>query len=253
MSFYEKHRFMKRYIIAALLLLPLAGWSKVPDEEDILNNIMNISSPYYYTGLMMRYNNLEKLSEEDYHYLYYGYAYQEYKPLASNPAIERLYETLMRLDTSSPDPEEMRYVISMCEEALKSDPFNPTALNMLVFAYGALGDKEKEEAYFRHLNGILETIKSSGDGRNEKDPMHILMFSHAVDVVSSMGYAGKRAEIVSRNVEYIPLEQPKKTPDGKIRGFYFDYSRIYRNKPDDVTFKKKRTWQFNNLKPREYK
>ncbi len=83
--------------------------------------------------------------------------------------------------------------------------------------------------------------------------MHILMFSHAVDVVSSMGYAGKRAEIVSRNVEYIPLEQPKKTPDGKIRGFYFDYSRIYRNKPDDVTFKKKRTWQFNNLKPREYK
>ncbi len=157
MSFYEKHRFMKRYIIAALLLLPLAGWSKVPDEEDILNNIMNISSPYYYTGLMMRYNNLEKLSEEDYHYLYYGYAYQdEYKPLASNPAIERLYETLMRLDTSSPDPEEMRYVISMCEEALKSDPFNPTALNMLVFAYGALGDKEKEEAYFRHLNGILD-------------------------------------------------------------------------------------------------
>ena len=54
-------------------------------------------------------------------------------------------------------------------------------------------------------------------------------------------------------MEYIPLEQPKKTPDGKIRGFYFDYSRIYRNKPDDVTFKKKRTWQFNNLKPREYK
>ena len=74
MSFYEKHRFMKRYVIAALLLLPLAGWSKVPDEEDILNNIMNTSSPYYYTGLMMRYNNLEKLSEEDYHYLYYGYA-----------------------------------------------------------------------------------------------------------------------------------------------------------------------------------
>ena len=46
MSFYEKHRFMKRYVIAALLLLPLAGWSKVPDEEDILNNIMNTSSPY---------------------------------------------------------------------------------------------------------------------------------------------------------------------------------------------------------------
>ena len=245
---------MKRLIAAALLLLPLAVWSKVPDEEDILNNIMDTSSPYYYTNLMMRYRNLDKLSEDDYHYLYYGYAYQdEYKPLASNSAAERLYETLMSLNTESPDREEMHHVIAMCEEAMAADPFSPTVLNMLVFAYGALGDKEKEEAYFRHMNGILETIKSSGDGRNEKFPMHILMFTHAVDVVSSMGLAGKRAEIVSRNVEYIPLVEPRRTPDGKLRGFYFDYSRIYRNKPDDVTFKRKRTWQFNNLKPREYK
>lgn len=245
---------MKRLIAAALLLLPLAGWSKVPDEDDILNNIMNTASPYYYTNLMMRYNNLQKLTEDDYHYLYYGYAYQdEYKPLASNAAVEQLYETLMHLDTEAPDRAEMQHVIAMCEEAMRSDPFNPTVLNMLVFAYGAIGDKEKEEAYYRHMNGILETIKSSGDGRNEKYPMHILMFSHAVDVVSSMGLAGKRAEIVSRNVEYIPLVEPRKTPDGKLRGFYFDYSRIYRNKPDDVSFKKKRTWQFNNLKPREYK
>ncbi|MBQ2017958.1 MAG: DUF4919 domain-containing protein, partial [Alistipes sp.] len=59
--------------------------------------------------------------------------------------------------------------------------------------------------------------------------------------------------IVSRKVEFIPLVQPRRVPDGKIKGFYFDYSRIYRNKPDDVTFQKKRTWQFNNLGVREYK
>ena len=133
------------------------------------------------------------------------------------------------------------------------DPFSPTVLNMLVFAYGSRGDKMREEAYFYHLQGILETIKSSGDGRTEKYPMHIIMFSHAVDVVSSMGVSAKRPEIISRSVEYIPLEEPRRVPDGKIRGFYFDYSRIYRNKPEDVTFKKKRTWQFNNLGPREYK
>jgi hypothetical protein len=133
------------------------------------------------------------------------------------------------------------------------DPFNPTTLNMLVFAYGAKGDKVKEEAYHRHLQGVLSTIMSSGDGRSERYPMHIIMFSHAVDVVAAMGLDGKRAEIISRNVEYIPLVEPHKAPDGKIKGFYFDYSRIYRNKPDDVTFKKKRTWQFNNLGVKEYK
>ena len=63
-------------------------------------------------------------------------------------------------------------------------------------------------------------------------------------------YAYNESKILSRTVEYIPLM--KKTHD-KIKGYYFDYSRIYRNKPDDVTFQRDRTWQFNNLKPREYK
>ena len=201
-------------IILALLMIPSLSWSKIPDEDDILDRTLDSSSPYYYPSLMMRYNNLDTLTEEDYHYLYYGYTYQDsYKPLATNRAVDMLYESLMGLDPDAVTDEEMREVISICKEAMKVDPFNPTVLNMMVFAYGALGDKQKEEAYFRHLNGILETIKSSGDGRSEKYPMHIIMFSHAVDVVASMD----------------------------------------RNKPDDVTFKRKRTWQFNNLKPREYK
>lgn len=237
-----------------MLLVPVMGWAKIPDEEDIVRKIMDGTSPFYYTNLMMRYQNLERLSEEEYHYLYYGFAYHEnYKPMSTNNAITDLYASMMTLDTENPDREQMQYIISVCTEAMYTDPFSPTVLNMMIFAHGALGDKVKEEAYYYHLQGILETIKSSGDGRSDKYPMHIIMFSHAVDVVASMGVEAKRAEIISRNVEYIPLVEPRRVPDGKIKGFYFDYSRIYRNKPDDVTFKKKRTWQFNGLKPREYK
>ena len=245
---------MKRFILALLLLVPAMGWAKIPDEEDIVRKIMDGSSPFYYTNLLMRYNNLERMSEEEYHYLYYGFAYHEnYKPMATNNAITDLYASMMTLNTEEPDREQMQYIISVCTEAMYNDPFNPTVLNMMIFAHGALGDKVKEEAYYYHLQGVLETIKSSGDGRSDKYPMHIIMFSHAVDVVSSMGVEAKRAEIISRNVEYIPLVEPRKVPDGKIKGFYFDYSRIYRNKPDDVTFKRERTWQFNNLGVREYK
>ncbi|MDO5487757.1 MAG: DUF4919 domain-containing protein [Rikenellaceae bacterium] len=245
---------MKRLLLLLAVLVPALGFAKIPDDEDILRKIMDSSSPFYYTNLMMRYENLEKLSEEEYHYLYYGYAYHEnYKPTATNKAVEDLYASMIGLNADRPDSKQIEYIISVCNEAMMVDPFSPTVLNMLVFAYGSRGDKVREEAYFYHLQGILETIKSSGDGRTEKYPMHIIMFSHAVDVVSSMGVAAKRPEIVSRSVEYIPLEEPRRVPDGKIRGFYFDYSRIYRNKPEDVTFKKKRTWQFNNLGPREYK
>ena len=76
------------------------------------------------------------------------------------------------------------------------------------------------------------------------------MFSHAYDFVASKGYTYNEGRIISRTVEFIPLTH--RTHD-KTKGFYFDYSRVYRNKPDDVTFKRERTWQFNNLGVREYK
>ena len=62
-----------------------------------------------------------------------------------------------------------------------------------------------ERAYFNHMQGIMETIKSSGDGRSEKYPMHIIMFSHAIDVVTSMGLETRRPQIVSRTVAVVPL------------------------------------------------
>ncbi len=242
------------FLVIMALMLPLLSWAKIPDEEDILRKIIDRSSPYFYTHLMMRYNALEQLTEDDYHYLYYGYAYdQAYKPFATNAALDELYTTMATIDMEHPRKEDLAHIITTCNQAMLIDPFNPTVLNMLVFAYGHSGNKAKEQAYFRHLNGILETIKSSGDGRSEKYPMHIIMFSHAIELMASMGLECRDAQIVSRTCEYIPLVEPRRVPDGKIKGFYFDYSRIYRNKPEDVTFKKKRTWQFNNLGVREYK
>ena len=79
-------------LLLLLLLLPALAAAKVPDEEDIQNKTMDAESPFYYPSLMMRYNaGDETLTDEDYHYLYYGYAYQEsYKPLDSNPDLDKL-------------------------------------------------------------------------------------------------------------------------------------------------------------------
>ena len=102
------------HIILALLMIPSLSWSKIPDEDDILDRTLDSSSPYYYPSLMMRYNNLDTLTEEDYHYLYYGYTYQDsYKPLATNRAVDMLYESLMGLDPDAVTDEEMREVISI--------------------------------------------------------------------------------------------------------------------------------------------
>ena len=246
---------MKRLLLAFMLILPLIGSAKIPDEEDIRRKIFDPTSKFYYINLMMRYNNLERLNDDEYHYLYYGFAFQEnYKPTASNPSADELYASLAGLNTENPDQRQLEEIVIFCNRALEQDPFSPTILNLLVYAYGTMGDKEKEKAYFYHLNGVMETIKTSGDGRSEKYPMHILMFSHAIDVVNSMGLQSRRPQIISRSVEMVPLVTPHEVPDGKkIRGYYFDYSRIYRNKPEGATFKRERTWQFNNLGVKEYK
>lgn len=245
---------MKRFILALLLLLPLLGWSKIPDEEDIVRKIMDGSSPFYYTNLMMRYNNLEHMSEEEYHYLYYGFAYQnEYRPLESNEALDKLLLLASTLDIDHPEVKLLEQILVAGEEAMKRDPFNPQVLNLMAYAYGGLGNVAKEQAAYEQMRHVLMTIEDSGNGLSKDTPCHILMFGHALSLLSTYDLHTERAQIISREVEYIPLTTPRMVMGKKVKGYYFNYSRIYRNKPEGYVFKRDRTWQFNNLKPREYK
>lgn len=250
-------RLLKSIVVFALLLLPHSLWAaspelRIPDEEDILHQTLSTTSPYYYTNLMLKYRNgTEPMTSKEYFYLYYGYVYQEsYRPFVDNKALDRMLSTFATTNPENPSVSALESIIEHGYEAMELDPFNPKVLNLMAFAYGALGDKQREQLYFDHLNGILHTIESSGTGLKEESPWHILMFSHAYDVVAAKGYAYNESRIISRTVEYVPLM--RKSPE-KVKGYYFDYSRVYRNKPDDVVLKRERTWQFNNLKPREYK
>ena len=224
----------------------------IPDEEDIIHQTLSTSSPYYYTNLLLKYHNgTEPLTDMEYHYLYYGFMYQEdYRPFAENTALDRMLLVMTGIDPDQPTVMQLEALIENGTEAMKVDPFNPKVLNMMAYAYGALGDATREQLYYNHLNGILSTIERSGTGLKEDGRWHVLMFSHAYDLLASKGYNYQESRIVSREAMFIPIAQ---RPKERIKGFYFDYSRIYRNKPDDVTFKRDRTWQFNNLKPQEYK
>lgn len=245
----------KLWFTLLLAFAALTASAKTPDEEDILSKTLDSRSPFYYTSLILRYNTGDMtLTDEDYHYLYYGYALQEnYKPLATNPAMDRLLELAGGLDVDDPDRASLEAVISAGLEALENDPFSPKVLNLMAFAYGALGDKEQEKAYYHRMNGVIRAILDSGDGFSQSSPRHILMFDHALDVLAAEGLPAGKSRIVSRTVEFVPLLTPYTVAGKKRKGFYFDYSRIYRNKPDGYTFKRERTWQFNNLKPRVYK
>ena len=196
----------------------------------------------------------ETLTDEDYHYLYYGYAYRdEYKPLAVNPDLDKMLMLASGIDPDKPDRATLETMVSVGNDALKRDPFSPKILNLMSFAYGALGDKEQEKAWSDRMNGVIRTILGSGDGFTQKTPRHVLMFDHALDVLAAEGLSFGKARIVSRTVEFVPLVVPYVVEGKKRKGFYFDFSRVYWNKPEGYTYQRDRTWQFNNLKPRTYK
>ena len=189
---------MKQLLLSLLFaLLPVVSMAqddtkRVPDEDDILHQTLSATSPYYYTNLMLKYRNGgEVMTPEEYFYLYYGYLYQEaYRPFVENRALDEMLLIMSGIDIEKPTISQLEALIERGVEAIELDPFNPKVLNMLAFAYGALGDAEREEQYFRHLNGILSTIESSGTGLRESSPWHILMFSHAYDLLASKGYPG---------------------------------------------------------------
>ena len=199
---------MKRLLIL-WLLLPLLSAAKVPVESDIKARIEDPASEQYYPNLRLRYEQADStLTADDYHYLYYGYAYQpQYRPLETNPALDRFY--------------------------------------FLSFAHAQRGDTAQAAAYRDKMNLVLATIESSGDGLTEETPWHILMYAHAFDLLAAKNIPVRESSIISRTVEYIP--RVKKDEKG-VKGYYFDYGRIYWKKPEQG-YKRERSWQFINLKP----
>lgn len=242
---------MKRFFSTlSALFVVVSAFAGTPNNDRIFAAINNVDSPLYYPNLMLRYKEGKPMSDDEYHHLYYGYAFQpSYKPLEVNTAMARVQEIMSRISIDQPSVHDIDELIAAGISAMEADPFSPTLLNILTYAYGASGDRVREFAYSEHLRGILRCIEQSGDGLKEKSPMHIIMFSHGLDYIASKNINALKGRIISRTVEFVPFDFPR----NKVKGYYFDYSRVYWNKPDNYTFKRERTWQFNNLKPREYK
>lgn len=247
MRFPNKQTRMKRLFLLLALLPPLLSTAKVPVESDIKARIEDPASVYYYPNLLLRYEQADStLTADDCHYLYYGYAYQpQYRPLESDPARDRFYEALARLNVDAPSDDDLRAVIAAGTETLAADPFSPQVLNLLSFAHAQLGEEAQAAAYRDRMGLVLATIERSGDGLTEATPWHILMYGHALDLLAAKNIPVRESSIVSRTVEYIP--RVKKDDDG-VKGYYFDYGRIYWKKPEQG-YKRERSWQFNNLKP----
>lgn len=240
------YKFVRKAIgsLAAILVSLVAAAQGVPDYEDIFQKTIDHESPYYYPALMLRYNSGDTtLTEKDYYYLYYGYALtDDYHPLAAIPAEDKVLMAFEKVH-NDPSEENLSDMLLYAAQVMKSDPFSPANLNFMVYAYGALGDTINERISYDRLDKLVSIIAASGTGASEKSPIHILRFSHANDLLGTLGLTIKKRLVVSRTAEYITVadENGRQLP----KGYYFDYSRIYKDMPAE-TPQPKRNWKIND-------
>ena len=218
---------------------------QAPENEQILSDIMNGLSPYYYPSLFMRYMEGDTtLTMDDYRHLYYGYAWQpEYEPFDKPQAKDDLLR-LIAVTKDSLSLENAEKIIDLANEVMKSDPFSPGNLNILVYGYGSIGNKVQEKINYRRLQMVIKTIQSSGTGLKEASPWHVLSFSHATDMMAYLNLDYGTRRVVSRTTEYIPLAF--RLPGG-VKGYYFNFERMYWHRPDKMPEKESAGWEFNGI------
>lgn len=226
------------------------GEKAVPDNDEILKAIIDSSSPYYYPSLMLRYEAGDTtLTLDDYHHLYYGFAWQpEYKPLEPQPerdAVLMAFEGLLSNDRGVTVDEAAQKLIWECTTLFEIDPFSPSNLNYLTFAYGFLGDTINEKINADRMRKVLKTIESSGTGRRESEPWHIIFFPHANDYLGSRGETIQRRTVRSRTVEYVHIQRMGRE---NIKGHYFNFERMYWKKPENPPERRSQGFEINRMK-----
>jgi hypothetical protein len=238
---------MKKILtIAALLLAGTAPAQTpvmvhVPTEEDVLAKILPSESPDFYPPMMLRYmQGDETLTDENYFYLYYGYAYQpEYDAHRELPGEATMYDIFRR--TEHPTREDALAIIEAGKVNMTVDPFSPSNINMMTWAYQMVGDSINAAKCAHRFRGVVKAITSSGTGMREKSPWHILRFSHGSDVVAAQGLEIDNRQVRSRNVEYVQVGRNS----AGVRGYFFDFSRVYWKPFEGERVRKPSKWMFN--------
>jgi hypothetical protein len=220
-------------------VLPL----RVPDEDDILFLTMSADSPYFYPRMMVRYMAGDlTLTADHYYYLYYGYAYDDsydaHKPLPGENAMLEIFSR-----TNTPSTEDAMTLIEAGKANMLVDPFSPSNINMMTWAYQIVGDSINTAVSAARYRGIVQAIESSGTGVKERSPRHILRFSHADDLAAARGLKIVNRQVRSEDVEYLQFDKNRQ----RLKGWFFDFGRVYWNPYEGDRLRRKSRWEFNGI------
>lgn len=191
------------------------------DYKSIEKTVADASSPYFYPNIFKRYlSNDTTLSIMDYHYLYYGYTFQEsYNSLLRND--NERFETIMQKDNLTAD--EYNELISIETEWLQRSPFDLEGIYLMIVGLDNTGQKANAEIWSIKLGGLLDAIIASGDGRSVGTAFHVAKVNDEYFLLEMFGLNSSGRQELVETCDYLHV-QPN---DSDVDGLYFNVERHF--------------------------
>ena len=209
-----KIRFFLLICFPAICIIGRAQGTKFmePDYEAIKAAVSTSSASSYYPKLMQRYLNRDvPLTDDEFRLLYYGFIYQKnYAPYNSSMENNALS---LYLEKGTLTEEDCDVIINYTKISFVDYPFNFHHLRMTVYALHLKGQHDEADKLLKMLNGIIDAILSTGDGKTMRTAFHVIYTQHEYEIVNFLGYNAEhhtlnnRWDIIhlSKNSEKIPV------------------------------------------------
>lgn len=188
------------------------------DLSEINKAISKTESPFYYQNLLNRFQQFDtSLTQQDFHYLYYGQYFQSsYVPYSTNESQKQFYQLLRS--------KEFNEALIHGKLAISQEPLNLKVLFGLYVCYSKLGQPKVGDLYLFQYYGLLSAIFNSGDGKSIQTAFVVLSIDDEYEFIASMHHRVKKQELIVGTTDLMYLEKtkskPKKAPN--YRKMYFN-------------------------------
>lgn len=136
--------------------------------QDLEYVIKDKNHTFYYPELVKKYYEIDyKMSIQEYFFLYYGSLftslYQPYEEINNMDKIRTLYQD-----------KKFKNLENVCDKILLEKPLHLELIYYKMISCVYMKDSAQAELFSRHYYGILDAIKSSGNGFSENNAFVVL-------------------------------------------------------------------------------
>lgn len=197
-----------------------------PEFVKIKAETTNPNSQFYYPELLKMFlSNDTTMTDDQYHYFYYGTMFQEdYNPYRPNPLADQLKATEpLYYRHGSLSRNEKTQIKTMAEKSLANNPLNLMQLSYLVYAYEQLGKQNLAKIWRNKLNNILLTITRSGTGTDKEHAFVIVDPTHEFEYFNLSGATVEGQQFEEPYYERVTVRPPGASD---TKQYWFDLHHI---------------------------